>query len=456
MHYYGYIDENNICQGTYSFPSQISDPNYIYLGTTDDQSVVGKYWNATTQEWEEVTAFYYAILNSKDICTQVKEYPSVINDSKYIRIQSLDTSLVGKWYNRDTLAFEVAPVHILADHSTDVVNYKNQDVWLNDILDDKANSSDVYTKTQVDTLIDNIELQAGGQGLSAYQIAQNNGFVGTEEEWLASLKGETGETGATGETGVQGLSAYQVAVNNGFVGSETEWLASLQADVDTSAFALVDHTHDGFATSDELVTLQAVVDGKADEVHEHLGYADISHDHTIGDVAGLQSALNGMALSTHTHTEYAASNHTHNEYLSTSGGTVGGNLQVNGVVRVQGQQCIFNSGTMVTLGTNNLPTMIAGSSIYSKVAIQVSSDERLKDVKGASDKEKALNLIKNLNVVDYAYKDTPNDDRVGVIAQELEKLDERFVKRGEDGYLYVRMNELIFPLIIAVQELLKK
>lgn len=56
----------------------------------------------------------------------------------------------------------------------------------------------------------------------------------------------------------------------------------------------------------------------------------------------------------------------------------------------------------------------------------------------------------------YAYKDTPDDDRVGVIAQEVEKLDERFVKRGEDGYLYVRMNELIFPLIIAVQELLKK
>lgn len=450
MHYYAYIDSNNICQGTYSFPSQISDLNYIYLGTTDDQSVVGKYWNATTQEWEEVTAFYYAILNSKDICTQVKEYPSAITDSKYIRIYSLDTSLVSKWYNRDTLQFEVAPIHILADHSTDVVNYKNQDVWLDDVLDGKANSSDVYTKTQIDNLIDNIEVQAGGQGLSAYQIALNNGFVGTEEEWLASLKGETGEQGA------QGLSAYQVAVNNGFEGSETEWLASLQGDVDTSAFALVNHTHDGFATTDELVTLQAVVGGKADEVHEHLGYAEVSHDHTIGDIAGLQSALDGKALNTHTHTEYAPSTHTHSEYLSTSGGTVGGNLQVNGVVRVQGQQCIYNSGSMVTLATNNLQTMIAGSAIYSKVGIQVSSDERLKNVKGASDKEKALNLIKNLNVVDYAYKNTPDDERVGVIAQDLEKLDERFVKRGEDGYLYVRTNELIFPLIIAVQELLKK
>ena len=32
------------------------------------------------------------------------------------------------------------------------------------------------------------------QGLSAYEVAVANGFTGTESEWLASLKGETGET----------------------------------------------------------------------------------------------------------------------------------------------------------------------------------------------------------------------------------------------------------------------
>lgn len=501
MHYYAFINANSICEGTYGFPSQITDSNYIYLGTQDDQTVIGKKWTGT--EWVEVVAFYYAVLNEKDICVDVIELPSEITNSVYIRINTFDETLEGKWYNRVSLQFETAPIRILADHSSDVVNYRNENKWLSDEIDEKANSNDVYTKAESDAKfaligaggtsganglsayelavqngyegtvtewlaslqgqdgvdgvngLDGTNGLDGVDGLSAYQIAQNNGFVGTEEEWLASLKGETGETGATGETGVQGLSAYQVAVNNGFEGSETEWLASLQANVDTSAFALVDHTHDGFATTDELVTLQAVVDGKADEVHEHLGYADISHDHTIGDVAGLQSALNGMALSTHTHTEYAASNHTHNEYLSTSGGTVGGNLQVNGVVRVQGQQCIFNSGTMVTLGTNNLPTMIAGSSIYSKVAIQVSSDERLKNVKGASDKDKALNLIKGLKIVDYAYKDAPNVERVGIIAQELQKLDDRFVEKAEDGYLYVKMSELIYPLILVVQELLK-
>jgi hypothetical protein len=41
-------------------------------------------------------------------------------------------------------------------------------------------------------------------GKSAYEIAVMNGFDGTEEEWLASLKGEQGERGEKGEQGIQG------------------------------------------------------------------------------------------------------------------------------------------------------------------------------------------------------------------------------------------------------------
>lgn len=37
----------------------------------------------------------------------------------------------------------------------------------------------------------------GSDGLSAYQIAVNNGFSGSETEWLDSLKGERGENGTT-------------------------------------------------------------------------------------------------------------------------------------------------------------------------------------------------------------------------------------------------------------------
>lgn len=44
----------------------------------------------------------------------------------------------------------------------------------------------------------------GQNGLSAYEIAKNGGFIGTEEDWLSSLKGAKGEKGEQGIQGVQG------------------------------------------------------------------------------------------------------------------------------------------------------------------------------------------------------------------------------------------------------------
>lgn len=41
-------------------------------------------------------------------------------------------------------------------------------------------------------------------GESAYQVAVRNGFEGTEEAWLESLRGESGEQGPQGEQGLQG------------------------------------------------------------------------------------------------------------------------------------------------------------------------------------------------------------------------------------------------------------
>lgn len=44
----------------------------------------------------------------------------------------------------------------------------------------------------------------GADGKSAYEIALQNGFTGTEADWLASLKGQKGDTGAKGEPGAKG------------------------------------------------------------------------------------------------------------------------------------------------------------------------------------------------------------------------------------------------------------
>jgi hypothetical protein len=42
-------------------------------------------------------------------------------------------------------------------------------------------------------------------GLSAYEVALENGFEGSETEWLESLKGEQGEQGIQGIQGERGI-----------------------------------------------------------------------------------------------------------------------------------------------------------------------------------------------------------------------------------------------------------
>lgn len=57
-------------------------------------------------------------------------------------------------------------------------------------------------------------LNPGVAGPSAYQVAIQNGYEGTEQEWLDSLIGP---------------SAYEIAVADGYGGTEQQWLESLKA-----------------------------------------------------------------------------------------------------------------------------------------------------------------------------------------------------------------------------------
>jgi len=50
--------------------------------------------------------------------------------------------------------------------------------------------------------------------IDAYSLAVNEGFEGTQEEWLKSL--------------TCGKSVYEIAVENGYAGTEADWLATLQ------------------------------------------------------------------------------------------------------------------------------------------------------------------------------------------------------------------------------------
>lgn len=92
---------------------------------------------------------------------------------------------------------------------------------------------------------------------TAYDLAVDNGFEGTEKEWVESIKGEKGEQGVTGkdgesfsfedltdeqlnmlkgkqgekgEDGKDGKSSYELAVEEGFQGELDEYLDSLHGE----------------------------------------------------------------------------------------------------------------------------------------------------------------------------------------------------------------------------------
>lgn len=243
------------------------------------------------------------------------------------------------------------------------------------------------------------------------------------------------------------------------------------------------HTHDEYASSD----------------HTHSGYADA--DHTHSEYASASHSHSGYASATHTHSGFADEDHTHSEYFSVNGGTVGGDTNVNGVFRVQGQQAFYYNSdySSQTIGTNNATggtTICCGSNattaingnllktativprasdtyycgnanfrwkgIYSTSAVNVSSDERMKRDIADIDEDCLMNFIRNLNVVTYNYKDDPEnaDARIGLIAQDVQKADPEiakfFVNEDEVGMLGLKPADLVFPLIATVQKLMDK
>ena len=118
-------------------------------------------------------------------------------------------------------------------------------------------TNELILKLDKETTIPLIE----GLGKSAYAIAVAHGFRGTEQEWLDSLKGLQGPQGEPGpkgdpfryedftpeqlaalkgpkgDKGEDGLSAFNIAQLNGFEGTYVEWLKSLKGKDGASATA---------------------------------------------------------------------------------------------------------------------------------------------------------------------------------------------------------------------------
>ena len=125
------------------------------------------------------------------------------------------------------------------------------------------------------------------------------------------------------------------------------------------------------------------------------------------------------------------------------------------ILRINGKQAVYDSGTNMVFGANNQDTMIAGKTIYSRVAIAVSSDRRFRDNIEPANEVDAVEFVKKLPIYEYSHKGDKKR-RIGVMAQEVNALDfgKHFVEHDylQDKYA-VSYSELVFPLYLAVQAL---
>ena len=134
-----------------------------------------------------------------------------------------------------------------------------------------------------------------------------------------------------------------------------------------------------------------------------------------------------------------------------------GDLQ-GGTLRVNGKQAVYDSGASIVFGANNQETMIAGKTIYSRVAIAVPSDKRFRDNIEPANEVDAVEFVKKLPIYEYSHKGDKKR-RIGVMAQEVNALDfgKHFVEHDylQDKYA-VSYSELVFPLYLAYQALEKR
>ena len=170
-----------------------------------------------------------------EVPNAVKDAKQAVKDSKEV-LQNPPKIVDGNWYIYDYAkdTYQDSGINAVGDAFVIVKTYpsiqamqddynnpevkKGQFVMIDTGDVENEEDSRLYLKGNTEwKFISDLSGAQGIQGLSAYQVAVQHGFEGTEAEWLISLKGEKGETGpkgdkgdtgekgATGERGPQGL-----------------------------------------------------------------------------------------------------------------------------------------------------------------------------------------------------------------------------------------------------------
>lgn len=206
--------------------NEYADTGATAYGKTAYEYAVEQGYTGTEEDFGRMLA---------EVPNAVKDAKQAVKDSKEV-LQNPPKIVDGNWYIYDYVnnAYQDSGINAVGDAFTIVKTYPSIQAMEDDynnpevktgqfvMIDtgDVENEEDSRLYLKGDTewkFISDLSGAQGIQGLSAYQVAVQHGFEGTEDEWLISLKGEKGETGpkgdkgdtgekgATGERGPQGL-----------------------------------------------------------------------------------------------------------------------------------------------------------------------------------------------------------------------------------------------------------
>ena len=140
----------------------------------------------------------------------------------------------------------------------------------------------------------------GIDGKSAYQLAVEKGFVGTEAEWVASLKGETGPIGPQGEIGPQGIQGETGATGpQGIQGPKGDNYQITEADYAAIAGMVSVPSKTSELTNDSNFITEVKLNGES--VVNKDGSIDLqlgSLDTTLGETITCNQAIGGISAGT--------------------------------------------------------------------------------------------------------------------------------------------------------------
>lgn len=439
--------------------------------------------------------YYYAVVDVNYIVTQIGMDEVEVNDPAWIPIDSENYDLVGLWYDIETQTYS----HVGNKYLNPLKVVDGTGSGLDaDLLDGKHASEFA--------LANHTHENMGGGSVGEHD--HDDEYAAIDHTHTEYASAEHTHTGYASEDHSHNEYAEAGHTHSGYAPANHDHDEYAASNHTHSEYAGATHTHDEYAPashSHDVVNKNVIINKtnanvilKISDLEKGVLPTTASYDGTViqdknGEVLGnirYAQETDGDAFLQFRAYDYrgdAASAVDMRLYKTAAGEAY---AQLPSLVRLaSGNQAIYETSNYMIFGTGNKPTLIACKSdspvtvngnrmdvpsivprntnthglgisgqrfkdCYLVNSPNVSSDRRLKDNIESVDADRMLKFIDKLNVVDYVFKDSPEIERIGLIAQEVEEVGgDKFVEIGDDGMYGLKGADLVYPLIAAVQAL---